>query len=155
MAEPKQTLLTIEGKAQLEAMLPTLVAQKREVKERLQGTKTYGDAADGGESVEAKDELARLDRRISDIEHTLRHAKLVDTNAHDGTVRIGSRVTIADAEGESETWMLVEPAEASTRQRKISDQSPMGTAMLGKRAGDEVRVHAPSGDMVYVIRGIE
>jgi transcription elongation factor GreA len=155
MAEIKQTLLTPEGKAQLEAMLPTLVAQKREIKERLQSAKTYGDAADGGEGAEAKDELARLDRRINEIEHTLRGAKLIDPTLHDGTVRIGSRVTIADTTGEAETWTIVVPAEASTRNRKISDQSPMGAAMIGKRLGDEVRFHAPGGDMVYSIRAIE
>jgi transcription elongation factor GreA len=155
MAVPKQTLLTAEGKVQLEAMLPTLVAQKREIKERLQGTKTYGDAADGGEGTEAKEELARLDRKISEIEHTLRQATIIDTSQHDGTVQIGSRVTIVDAEGEAETWTIVLPAEASTRNRKISDQSPMGAAMIGKIIGDEIRVHAPGGDTVYTIRTIE
>ena len=155
MAEPKQTLLTAEGKAQLEAMLPTLVAQKREVKERLQGTKTYGDAADGGEGTEAKEELARIDRKINEIEHMLRHAKIIDTSQHDGTVQLGSRVTIVDTTGEAETWTIVLPAEASTRNRKISDQSPIGAAMIGKTIGDEVRVHAPGGDMVYTIRTIE
>jgi transcription elongation factor GreA len=155
MAVPKQTLLTAEGKVQLEAMLPTLVAQKREIKERLQGTKTYGDAADGGEGTEAKEELARLDRKINEIEHTLRQATIIDTSQHDGTVQIGSRVTIVDAEGEAETWTIVLPAEASTRNRKISDQSPMGAAMIGKIIGDEIRVHAPGGDTVYTIRTIE
>lgn len=155
MAELKQMLLTAEGKAQLEAMLPTLVAQKREIKERLQGTKTYGDAADGGEGTEAKEELARIDRKINEIEHMLRNAKLVDTSLHDGTVQIGSCVTIADGAGEVETWTIVVPAEANTRNRKISDQSPMGAAMIGKVIGDEIRVRAPGGDMVYTIRKIE
>lgn len=155
MAELKQTLLTPEGKRELEAMLPTLVAQKREVKERLQSAKTYGDAADGGEIGEAKDELLRLDRRINEIEYTLSHAKVVDAAERDGTVRIGSQVTIVDDGGEIETWTIVEPAEASTRNRKISDQSPMGAAMFGKRAGDEIRVRAPGGDLVYQIRTVE
>src|SRR5919199_5472652 len=155
MAELKQTLLTVEGKAQLEAMLPTLIAQKRAIKERLQSTKTYGDAADGGEGSEAKDDLIRLDRRIGEIEHMLRTAKIVDTADRDGTVRIGCRVTISDPDGVEETWTIVAPAEASTRNRKISDQSPMGAAMIGKRVGDEFRVHAPGGDMVYRILAIE
>ncbi|MGN6674031.1 MAG: GreA/GreB family elongation factor, partial [Thermomicrobiales bacterium] len=119
MAELKQTLLTPEGKRELEAMLPALVAQKREVKERLQSAKTYGDAADGGEIGEAKDELLRLDRRINEIEYTLSHAKVVDAAERDGTVRIGSQVSIVDDAGETETWTIVEPAEASTRNRKI------------------------------------
>ena len=155
MAERKQTLLTLEGKQDMEAMLPTLIARKREIKERLQGTKTYGDAADGGEGSEAKDALIRLDRRIGEIEHMLRTAKIVDASASDGTVQIGSRVTIADAENVQETWIIVEPAEASTRNRKISDQSPMGAAMIGKRVGDEARVHAPGGDTVYRILATE
>jgi len=155
MAELKQTHLTAEGKAQLEASLPLLIAQKRVIRERLAGTKTYGDAADGGEGTEAKDELARLDRRIGDIEHMLRNAKIIDPSEQDGTVRLGTRVTIADTDDEIETWTIVVPAEASTRNRKISDQSPMGAAMIGKRLGDEVRVHAPGGDMVYTIRAME
>lgn len=155
MAELRQTLLTAEGKAELEATLPILIAQKRAIKERLQGTKTYGDAADGGEGSDAKDELARLDRRIGEVEHMLRNAKIIDPSVQDGTVRLGTRVTIADDTGETETWTIVVPAEASTRNRKISDQSPMGAAMIGKRVGDEVRVHAPGGDMVYLIRAME
>lgn len=155
MAESKQTLLTVEGKQELEAMLPVIVAQKREIMERLQSAKTYGDAADSGEYSEAKDELARLDRRISDIEHTLRHAKLVDMTERDGTVRIGCRVTIVDGEGPEETWTIVVPAEASTRNRKISDQSPLGAALLGKRVGDSIRVQAPDGGLAYTITAIE
>lgn len=155
MAETKQTLLTPEGKQELEAMLPTLIARKREIKERLQSTKTYGDAADGGEGSEAKDALIRLDRRIGEIEHMLRTAKIVDIADRDGTVRIGSRVTIGGDDGTQETWMIVVPAEASTRNRKISDQSPMGAAMIGKRVGDEARVRAPGGDMAYRILAID
>jgi transcription elongation factor GreA len=151
----KQTLLTPEGKQEVEAMLPTLIARKREIKERLQSTKTYGDAADGGEGSEAKNELIRLDRRIGEIEHMLRTAKIIDITARDGTVRIGSRVTIVDPEGIEETWIVVVAAEASTRNRKISDQSPMGAAMIGKRVGDEAIVHAPGGDVIYRILAIE
>lgn len=155
MAEPQQTLLTAEGKAQLENTLLQLIAQKREVKERLQSTKTYGDAADGGEGTEAKGELARIDHKISTIEHMLRQAKIIEPGVCDGTVRLGSRVTITDANNEAETWTIVLPAEASTRQHKISDQSPMGAAMLGKTVGEKIHVHAPSGDMLYQIRTIE
>ena len=152
----KQTLLTAEGKRGLEAQLPTLVAQKREIMERIQGAKTYGDAADGGEYREAKDEIANLDRRIREIEDTLRHAKLVD-DTRDGTVRLGCRVTVREEgpDGAAETWTIVVPAEASTRNRKISDQSPMGAALMGKRVGDQISVHAPDGDIVYTIVAIE
>ncbi len=155
MAEAKQTILTVEGKQELEAMLPAIVAQKREIMERLQGAKTYGDAADSGEYSEAKDELARLDRRIAEIEHTLRHAKLVDLAERDGTVKIGCRVTIVDGDRIEETWTIVVPAEASTRNRKISDQSPLGAALLGKRVGDSIRVQAPDGGLAYTITAIE
>ena len=155
MAELKPTLLTAEGKRELEAKLPVLVAQKREIKERIQNAKSYGDAADGGEESAAKDELARLDRRINEIEHTLRNADLVDESEQDGTVRIGSRVTITDETAVAETWTIVVAAEANTRNRKISDQSPMGGAMMGNRSGDQVRVRAPGGDMVYTILSIE
>ena len=155
MAELKQTLLTLEGKHQLEAMLPTLVAKKREIMERIQSAKTYGDAADSGEWSEAKDELAQLDRRISEIEHTLRHAKLVDAAERDGTVRIGCRVTIVDGSGTAETWTVVVPAEASTRSKKISNQSPLGSALMGKRVGEQVGVNAPDGPLVYTISAIE
>lgn len=155
MVERNRTLLTVEGKRDLEAALTLLTGKKREVLERLQGAKTYGDMADGGEHNDAKDELALLDRRINEIGHTLRHAKLVDAAERDGTVRIGSQVTIVDAEGAAETWTLVIAAEASTRSRKISNQSPMGAALLGKRVGDQIRVHAPAGDMVYTITAVD
>jgi transcription elongation factor GreA len=70
-------------------------------------------------------------------------------------VRIGSRVTISDPDGTEETWTIVVPAEASTRNRKISDRSPMGAAMIGKRVGDAARVCAPGGDVLYRIVTIE
>lgn len=154
MADREETLLTAEGKSDLEALLPVLVAQKREVMERIQGAKTYGDMADGGEYIEAKDELAQIDGRIREIEHTLRHAKLVDLAERDGTVQIGCQVTIVDEAGEAETWTLVVPAEASTRNRKISTQSPIGAALAGQRVGDRVRVQAPGGDMTYTVVAI-
>lgn len=154
MIEQQQTLLTVEGKHELEATLTSLVAKKREIMGRLQGAKTNGDMADGGEYNDAKDEVALLDRRISDIEHTLRQAKLVDAATRDGTVRIGSCVTIADGDGVSETWTLVVPAEASTRSRKISNQSPMGAALLGKRVGEQIQVQAPDGAMRYTVTAI-
>lgn len=155
MADRQQMLLTAEGKRELEAMLPTLVAKKREIMERIQGTKTYGDMADGGEYSEAKDELAQIDARIKELEHTLRHAKVVEDSARDGTVRIGCRVTVVDEDGTAETWMIVTPAEASTRNRKISNQSPMGAALMGKRVGERISVRAPDGDTWYTISAIE
>lgn len=155
MADQQVTLLTPEGKRELEAQLPILVAKKREILERIQGAKTYGDMADGGEYSEAKDELAQTDGRIKEIEVMLRHVRIVDESEKDGTVRIGCRVTVTDASGATETWTIVAPAEASTRGRKISNQSPMGAALMGKRVGDAVSVHAPDGDTRYTIAAIE
>lgn len=155
MANQQETLLTAEGKRELEAQLPLLIAKKREIMERIQGAKTYGDMADGGEYSEAKDELAQTDGRIKEIEQMLRYAKIVEGGAKDGVVRIGCRVTVRDTAGQQETWTIVVPAEASTRNRKISNQSPMGVALLGKRVGDQVRVQAPDGDIFYTITAIE
>src|SRR6266511_1212067 len=111
--------------------------------------------ADGGEYSEAKDELAQIDRRIREVEQTLRHARVLDASERDGTVRIGCRVTVRGEDGDTETWMIVVPAEASTRNRKISTQSPMGAALMGKRAGDRISVPAPGGDLTYAIESIE
>lgn len=155
MANQQETLLTAEGKRELEAQLPLLIAKKREIMERIQGAKTYGDMADGGEYSEAKDELAQTDGRIKEIEQMLRYAKIVEGGAKDGVVRIGCRVTVRDTSGQQETWTIVVPAEASTRNRKISNQSPMGVALLGKRVGDQIRVQAPDGDIFYTITAIE
>lgn len=155
MANQQETLLTAEGKRELEAQLPLLIAKKREIMERIQGAKTYGDMADGGEYSEAKDELAQTDGRIKEIEQMLRYAKIVEGGANDGTVRIGCRVTVRDTSGQQETWTIVVPAEASTRNRKISNQSPMGSALMGKRVGEQIRVQAPDGDMFYTITAIE
>src|SRR6266516_369723 len=103
MAELQETLLTAEGKRQLEEELPALVAQKHAVMERIQGAKTYGDMADGGEYSEAKDELAQIERRIREIEQTLRHAKVLDASERDGTVRIGCRVFFLNDTAATET----------------------------------------------------
>lgn len=154
MPTQQVTLLTSDGKRELEAQLPLLVAKKRAILERIQGAKTYGDMADGGEYSEAKDELAQTDGRIKEIEVLLRHVKIVDESEKDGTVRIGCQVTVSDSSGGTETWTIVVPAEASTRSRKISTQSPMGAALLGKRAGDKISVHAPDGDTWYTITAI-
>lgn len=145
--------LTAEGLQALKDELQELTTNKRgEIAERLKEAKADGDLSENAMYDAARDEQSFVEGRISEIEHILKHAVVI-TNKGKSTVALGSKVKVELEEGEQE-YVIVGPTEANPDRGFISDQSPIGKALLGKKQGDEVIVEVPSGTMTYKIRHV-
>jgi transcription elongation factor GreA len=146
--------LTPAGKARLEDELVHLRDVKRkELADRIEASNDDGDISDNSEYEELKEELVMADRRIAELEYLLANAELVE-HTNDGTVGLGSVVTLVDSDGEEATWTLVDPAEADTRNGSISTSSPVGSVLMGKSKGDSATVVTPGGEIVYTITNV-
>lgn len=152
----KTVLLTPEGRARLEAELDHLRMEHRpQVVQRLHIAREDSEAWDNPEIQEAKNELAFVDGRIQELERTLSHAQLIEHTSHD-VVELGSTVTLhSEEDDEDEVYHIVGSAEAQPAQGRISDQSPVGKAVMGHRVGDVIHVETPAGTRDLVIKRIE
>lgn len=159
MADDKPVFLTEQGRQELVAELEHLRLVKRpEVAARISQAKEYGDITENSEYEDAKNEQAFTEGRIRTIESLLSRARVIKDegrHANPGTVQLGARVTTVDDGGERETWTLVSSAEANVAQGKISDESPVGRALLGRKVGDEIAVQARKGVIRFKIVAIE
>ena len=154
----KKTVLTYEGLKRLEEELQSLKSVKRkEVAEKIKEARGQGDLTENAEYDAAKDEQAEVEARIASIEKMLRNAEVIDEEGLDKNfVSVGHRVKVLDSEfNEEVVYILVGSAEADPFEGKISNESPLGTALLGHVAGDEVTVEAPDGAIKYKILEIQ
>ncbi len=145
--QEKVVYLTSEGKQRFAAELRELQTGRRhEVEERIRRAKEFSDTVDNAEYDEAKTEQSFVEGRIQELERMLAAAKLIEepTTKVD-YVRMGSHIKVVDPEGEEETYYLVGSHEADPRKGLISNESPIGRSLIGKRVGDEVTVVAPAG----------
>ncbi|NJL05842.1 MAG: transcription elongation factor GreA [Chloroflexaceae bacterium] len=150
----KPQYLTREGKVKLEAELEYLITtERKQVAERINAAKELGDISESGEYEDAKKAQALLEGRVHEIKTILSKAQLIDDDQNGvKEVRIGSSVTVrVDGEDEDETWFIVGSAEASPREGKISNESPIGAALLGKKSRQKVTVQTPDGVMKLTI----
>lgn len=155
MATEERMMLTPQGKIDLENERTLLKEKKRpQLLERIQELSDDGDVSDNSEFEDVKEELIQLDSRIREIEIFLEEAEVIEHVATDGVIQFGSTVTLVDDEDESETWTIVGPQEANPLQGKISNVSPVGSAVIGKRVGDAVTVSAPGGKTTFTIREV-
>lgn len=156
MAE-KLVLLTAEGKEALEKELSMLKTTKRkELSEKLKIAIGFGDLSENSEYDEAKNEQAQVESRIAEIESMLKHAQIIDESEIDtNVVQIGAKVTLLDIEFDEEfEYQIVGSTEANPDKGSISDESPVGKAVLGKHLNDIVDVEAPSGIVKFKIINI-
>lgn len=141
--------LTREGKRKLEEELEELKTTGRKaVAERIGAAKELGDISESGEYEDAKNSQAILEGRIREVDHMLSRAQIIEEEYLNGDakeVRVGSSVTVKMEDGEEETWTIVGSAEARPREGKISNESPIGSALLGKRVRQKVQFETPSG----------
>lgn len=146
MAE-KKTLLTQDGYDKLVEKLDYMKSVRRiEISERLKAAIALGDLSENSEYDDAKNEQGRLESEISELEAKLRNSEIIQSTVGTGKVMIGSTVTVRDVElDEVGTYMIVGSTEADPDNNKISDESPLGAAILNKSAGAVVQVHAPAG----------
>lgn len=151
----KPTYLSREGRSKLEAELGELeTVERKHVAERIKAAKELGDISESGEYEDAKNAQALLEGRIRDIRNILSRAQIIEEeqSSVNGEVRVGSSVTVRiDGEDEEETWTIVGSTEASPSDGKVSNESPIGSALLGKKARQKVTVHTPSGVMKLTV----
>ena len=150
----ERVYLTAEGKRALEAELHELQTVRRPgVIERVHDAQADGDIDDSGSLEEAKDELGQIDARVREIENMLRHAAILPENGTGGggTVHLGSHVVVRDQGGTEMHWLIVGSADANSRSGKISSESLVGRALLGRAQGETISVQAPAGEVVYTI----
>lgn len=152
-----QIVLTSEGFEALKKEYRQLVEEKRpQIVERLAEARLAGDLAENSEYIQAKEELAFIDGRISELEEVLKKASLINNNHKNcSRVNFGCRVTLVVNNKINQVFHLVGDWEADPGNKKISYNSPLGKALLGKKVGDIVELEAPVGRIVYKILKIE
>jgi transcription elongation factor GreA len=156
MDESKTVVLSPEGLSKLQEELDYLRnVRRKEVAERLKEARSLGDLSENSEYDDARNEQSFVEGRIIQLENTLRNAKVIDapaTAGPSGEVRLGSTVKLKDLEyGDELEYTLVGSVEADPMQHKISNESPVGRAILGKSKGTVVEVEAPAGAIKYQI----
>ena len=150
----KETLLTYEGLKKLEEELEYLKTEKRrEVAERIKVALGFGDLSENSEYDEAKNEQAQVEMKIVDLENKLRNVKIIDGDEIDTkTVQVGNTVQVLDMEyDEKIDYTIVGSEEADLLENKISNESPIGKALLGKKKNEVVEVEAPAGLLSFKI----
>ncbi len=150
----KETLLTYEGLKKLEEELEYLKTQKRkEVAERIKVALGFGDLSENSEYDEAKNEQAQVEMKIVDLENKLRNVKIIDEDEIDTkTVQVGNTVQVLDMEfDEKIDYTIVGSTEADLLENKISNESPIGMALLGRKKNEVVEVEAPAGVLSFKI----
>jgi transcription elongation factor GreA len=153
----KEIALTVEGQAKLEEELHHLeTTRRREVGERIKEAKEFGDISENSEYDDAKNEQAWVESRIIEINRTLANATIISSPKKYDKVTLGSRVELENtSSGDVHRYQIVGSAEADPANDKISNESPVGQAIIGKRKGDSVTVTVPSGKVVaYTVLSI-
>lgn len=149
----KEVVVTHEGYEKLERELDNLRTIKRkEVADKIKVARGYGDLSENAEYDAAKEEQAIVEARIADLEATLKVARIIDDNElSNDTVSIGMRVRIlaeGDDEEDAEEYDITGSTEADMDMNRISDESPVGAALIGHKAGEEVEVTLPNGNII-------
>ena len=155
MAE--EVILTKEGKEELEKRLEYLKVTKRaEITERIKTAREFGDLSENAEYDAAKNEQAMVEGEILEIENKLKYAVIIEDSAtKKGTVSLGSKVDfIEDETGELLSYEIVGTTEADVEAGRISNESPIGNALLGRKAGEKINVVAPSGVIAITIKKV-
>jgi transcription elongation factor GreA len=157
--ESKVTLVTKEGLAKLKEELDYLKnTRRKEVAERIKEAISYGDLSENSEYEEAKNDQGFVEGRIQELEEKVKYAKIIEEKQHVATVQLGTKVTIRRMGGKKadpEEYIIVGSTEADPLSRKISNESPVGSALLEKGKGDIVKVIAPGGVIEYEIMQLE
>jgi transcription elongation factor GreA len=151
LTEP--VLLTPEGLERLKQELESVRARRQEAGERMRDAFQPGDIEDNPEYEQAKEEVALLDSRIYELEEMIARAQLIEER-HGSVAEPGSTIEIVDDDGTVERYHLVGAVESDPSSGRISIESPVGRALVGKRKGDRVTVSAPSGTLNFTVRSV-
>ena len=150
----KKYLLTQEGLMKLNEELKVLVNEKRkEVIERIREAAAHGDLSENADYAQAREEQSFIEGRIQEIEEMIKNAEIITASTQHSTVTIGSTVKVKN-NGTEKTYTIVGSNEANPTEGKISNESLVGKALLGKKVGDRIKVTAPAGEVEYEIVAI-
>ena len=150
----EEVILTKEGKEELEKRLEYLKVIKRaEITERIKTAREFGDLSENAEYDAAKNEQAIIEGEIIEIENKLKYAVIIK-DSKSGAVSLGSKVLFVDEEGEEHSYEIVGTTEADVELGRISNESPIGNALLGKKEGESVTVKVPSGHITITVKKI-
>ncbi len=154
--ETKEVYLTKAGHTKLHKELEELTTSgRKEIAEKIKAALAFGDLAENSEYADAKDQQIFTEGRISELEHILKNALIIDESHNNCTqVNVGCSVHVEVNKGEME-FMIVGSAEADPEKGWISNESPIGKALLGKTAGDIVEIEVPAGKIQYKIKKIK
>ena len=143
----KDVILTPEGLEKLKHEIEHLsTTKRREVAERIKEAREFGDISENSEYDDAKNEQAMLEARIATLEDKLRSASVIDAaQLSADVVRVGSQVEVTDDTGKALTYTIVGSTEADPAANRLSNESPVGKALVGRKKGDNVKVTLPSG----------
>ena len=149
----KDVILTPEGLEKLKQEIEHLsVTRRREVAERIKEAREFGDITENSEYDDAKNEQAMLESRIAQLEDKLRSAQVIDASELDNnSVRVGSRVSVKDENGKNFQYTIVGSTEADPSANRLSNESPVGKALIGRKKGDAVSVPTPKGERKLTI----
>ena len=153
----KEIFLTSEGYLELENELHYLKTTKRaEVTQTLKEARALGDLSENSEYEQAREDQANLEKRIMEVEYALEHATVIDENENNGKVGIGCQVELKyEDDDDTESYKIVGSQEADPFESKISNESPIAQALLGKKVGQVVDVESPNGVYQIEITSIE
>lgn len=151
----KDRYLTREGLADLKEKLSLLKTERRrEIAEAIHTAKEQGDLSENAEYVSAKEEQRRLEEEIAELEATVKHAKVITKSDDKIHIDLGDTVTL-ECNGEEKTYIIVGSDEANPLEGRISNESPMGQALLGRKMGDQVNIPIPAGHKECVVVKID
>ncbi len=153
----KEFKLTQERLTELNDELVYLkTVREKEVADQIKEARSFGDLSENSEYDEAKNEQGRLFSRIAELENIINNAVVIEIGGKTKEVRIGSTVTVTavDNSKETHTFTIVGSQEANPLDGRISDESPFGRALIGTKKGDEVRVEAPAGKIMYKVTAL-
>lgn len=144
--------ITAQGKEELEAELQQLKGRRGEVADKIAAARDFGDLSENAEYDAAREEQGLLETRIAEIEEILQNAQIIDAGGS-AVVVLGSTVELT-ADTKTVTYTVVGPVEADPLEGKISNESPIGQALMGKSVGDAVTITTPKGELTYTIAAL-
>ena len=145
--------LTQQGFEELQSELDLLKSKEPAAVDRITKAREFGDLTENSEYHAAREDLALIQGRIDELEDLLARSKIINTTASNGTVELGCQVTVAH-DGMHTTFVIVGEYEADPMKKKISHDSPLGRALLGRKVGEKVEFEAPVGKVIYTVKKI-
>jgi transcription elongation factor GreA len=146
--------LTKSGINELSTELEGLISLRPEITERIKTAREMGDLSENAEYASARSEQDRNEARIKEIEHIIKNAEIIAEQKSSSAIRIGSKVSLKSNSGKTQEYQVVGTVEADPLAGKISDESPIGKALLGKKVGDSVEIVTPAQTTTYNIASI-